>query len=284
MNHPMHSTAAPGPAGNPGGKRMKRTGGHWRRWAFLGCLLVFLISGGLLLRDQLRAAREREANAALAQQVRQAEEQLSEQEETTAPETEEDAGPLPQYQALAEQNADFYGWVRIQGTQLDYPVMYTPDRPEYYLRRAFDGSYAISGTPFLEENCFPGCGNTILYGHNMKDGSMFASVLSYADQAFWEEHPVIQFDTLEEEGSYEVLAAFYAQASTRRTQGTFPYYEYCDLREQERFEEYLSLVEESALYDTGVTAQYGDELLTLSTCSYHVTNGRFVVVARRIES
>ena len=133
MNHPMHSTAAPGPAGNPGGKRMKRTGGHWRRWAFLGCLLVFLISGGLLLRDQLRAAKEREANAALAQQVRQAEEQLSEQEETTAPETEEDAGPLPQYQALAEQNADFYGWVRIQGTQLDYPVMYTPDRPEYYL-------------------------------------------------------------------------------------------------------------------------------------------------------
>ena len=162
--------------------------------------------------------------------------------------------------------------------------MYTPDRPEYYLRRAFDGSYAISGTPFLEENCFPGCGNTILYGHNMKDGSMFASVLSYADQAFWEEHPVIQFDTLEEEGSYEVLAAFYAQASTQRTQGTFPYYEYCDLREQERFEEYLSLVEESALYDTGVPAQYGDELLTLSTCSYHVTNGRFVVVARRIES
>ena len=118
----------------------------------------------------------------------------------------------------------------------------------------------------------------------MKDGSMFASVLSYADQAFWEEHPVIQFDTLEEEGSYEVLAAFYAQASTQRTQGTFPYYEYCDLREQERFEEYLSLVEESALYDTGVPAQYGDELLTLSTCSYHVTNGRFVVVARRIES
>ena len=69
----------------------------------------------LLLRDQLRAAKEREANAALAQQVRQAEERLSEQEETTAPETEEDAGPLPQYQALAEQNADFYGWVRIRG-------------------------------------------------------------------------------------------------------------------------------------------------------------------------
>ena len=280
----MHSTAAPGPAGNPGGKRMKRTGGHWRRWAFLGCLLVFLISGGLLLRDQLRAAKEREANAALAQQVRQAEEQLSKQEETTAPETEEDAGPLPQYQALAEQNADFYGWVRIQGTQLDYPVMYTPDRPEYYLRRDFYGEYAVSGSIFAGEGWTPGGAHTILYGHNMDDGSMFAALLDYQEEDFAREHSTVRFDTLEEEGSYEVLAAFYAQASTRRTRGTFPYYEYCDLREQERFEEYLSLVEESALYDTGVTAQYGDELLTLSTCSYHVTNGRFVVVARRIES
>lgn len=266
----------------PCGRRAaKPAGGRWRRWAFLGCLLVFLVSGGLLLHDQVRAAREREANAALVQQVRQAEEQLTTQQEEPEASPPPSDGPLPQYQALAEQNPDFFGWIRIEGTQLDYPVMYTPDRPEYYLRRAFDGSYAISGTPFLEENCFEGCGNLILYGHNMKDGSMFRTLLSYADQAFWKEHPTVQFDTLERQGTYEVLAAFYAQASSKSTEGTFPYYEYYDLGDWERFEEYLSLVKGAALYDTGVRAEYGDELLTLSTCSYHVTNGRFVVVARR---
>ena len=266
-----------------GRRQQKRS---WRWYAFAACLAVFVVSGALLARDQLRSVREKEANAALAQQVRQAEEQLAlqspepEEEESAA---EEESGPLPQYQALYQENADFAAWLRIEGTAVDYPVMYTPDRPEYYLRRAFDGSYAISGSLFLDEACFPGSGNALVYGHNMDDGSMFAALPSYAQEDFWREHPVIQFDTLNETGTYEVIAAFYAQVSAREGVGTFPYYEYCDLREQARFEEYVSLVEEAALYDTGVSAQYGDELLTLSTCSYHVNNGRFVVVARRVE-
>ena len=270
----------PGPPGGRTGRRQRSRPGAWRRWAFLGCLALFLVSGGLWLRDQIRSSLEQQANAALAHQVHQAEEALAAQPEQ---ELQERDGPLPQYQALAEENGDFAGWVRIEGTQLDYPVMYTPDRPEYYLRRAFDGGYAISGTPFLEEACFPGCGNAVVYGHNMKDGSMFAALLSYADRAFWAEHPVVRFDTLAETGAFEILAAFYAQASTASSPSAFPYYEYTDLRDPDRFQEYLSQVEEAALYDTGVTAQYGDRLLTLSTCSYHVSNGRFVVVARQAE-
>lgn len=186
------------------------------------------------------------------------------------------------YICLKEQNEDFYGWISIEGTRVDYPVMYTPEDPEYYLRRGFDGSRAESGVPFLSADCFDGCGNYLIYGHNMDNGTMFADILSYAKKDFWKKHPVIQFDTLDGEGKCEVMAAFYAQANGVE-QDVFPYYQYTDLTSEKVFDEYLQQISGVALYDTGVTAEYGDVLITLSTCSYHAENGRFVVVAREME-
>ena len=279
----MEHTNKSQPGESRQGRRQQKR--NWRWYAFAACLAVFVVSGALLARDQLRSVREKEANAALAQQVRQAEEQLAlqspepEEEESAA---EEESGPLPQYQALYQENADFAAWLRIEGTAVDYPVMYTPDRPEYYLRRAFDGSYAISGSLFLDEACFPGSGNALVYGHNMDDGSMFAALLGYRDLSFWQEHRYIQFDTLTQEGRYEVLAAFYVDVALIDGGVEFPYYTYTDLRDPAVFNDYLSHVEALALYDTGVAAEPGDDLLTLSTCSYHVDDGRFVVVAKRV--
>ena len=237
---------------------------HRRSGLFLGLLAVFLLSGGLLLRNWLRAEQEREAHAALARQVHAVEAELASQGGGALPTVD---GVLPQYQDLWERNEDLAGWVSIPGTAIDYPVMHTAQDEESYLRRAFDGSGSDSGTPFLAADCFAGCGNYIVYGHNMKDGSMFADLLSYADPAFWEQHPAIRFDTLDEAGTYEVLAAFYADVA---------------LRDAETFAAYLELVEGAALYDTGVTAEPGDQLLTLSTCSYRTSDERFVVAARRM--
>ena len=188
---------------------------------------------------------------------------------------------LPGYAALYEENPDLFGWVQIEDTKLNYPVMYTPDDPEYYLRRAFDGSEAVSGVPFLDGDCPENGGNYLIYGHNMSAGTMFAALLSYAKPEFFEEHPVIRFDTLFERGEYEVMAAFYSKAYGSEEQDVFRYYQYTDLSSPERFGEYVAQVEAAALYDTGVTAEYGDQFLTLSTCSYHTDNGRFVVVARK---
>lgn len=185
------------------------------------------------------------------------------------------------YAALKEQNPDFFGWISIEDTKLNYPVMHTPDNPEHYLRRDFDGDTSQSGVPFLEASCFEGCGNYLVYGHNMKNGAMFASLLSYADREYWEQHPIIRFDTLSGSGEYEVLAAFYSQVYEQAASGVFRYYNYTDLSEPAVFEEYMKQVQASALYDTGISAAYEDELLTLSTCSYHTKNGRFVVVARK---
>ena len=188
---------------------------------------------------------------------------------------------LPGYAALYAENPDLFGWVQIDGTKLDYPVMHTPDDPEFYLQRAFDRSASGSGVPFLDGSCTEGGGNYLIYGHNMRSGTMFATLLSYAQPDFYEAHPVIRFDTLFEEGTYEIMAAFYSNVYDSNDQNVFRYYQYTDLRNPDRFQEYVSQAAAAALYDTGVTAQYGDQLLTLTTCSYHTDNGRFVVVARR---
>lgn len=258
----------------------RKKGRSWYHALFAGCLAVFLLSGGLLLHSRLRSGWEREAHTALAQQVHDVERQII-RDGGGAVVTED--GVLPQYQALWEQNQDLAGWIAIEDTVIDYPVMHTARDESYYLRRAFDGSDSVSGTPFLAADCFDGCGNYVVYGHNMKDGSMFSALLSYGDQAFWEQHPRIRFDTLTETGTYEVLAAFYTDVNADGTGETFPYYAYTDLRDEDTFEEYLDLVRSAALYETGAAAEPGDQLLTLSTCSYHTSDGRFVVVARRMD-
>lgn len=203
------------------------------------------------------------------------------QGESAAGESAEGPEMLPGYVALYAENPDLFGWVQIPDTELSYPVMYTPDDPEYYLRRAFDGSASVSGVPFLDGDCPEDGGNYLIYGHHMSGGTMFALLPSYAKEDFYEEHPVIRFDTLFERGEYEVMAAFYSKAYGTDEQDVFRYYQYTDLRSPERFQEYVAQVKAVALYDTGVTAEYGDRLLTLSTCSYHTDNGRFVVVARK---
>ena len=266
---------------------MKRKTGRARPRlrAFVGacCLLLVCVSAYQIVSQLVREKRDAEAFQALIDQI-----------ESTAPAVTPDpaapaGGAAPEseppgfhrYDALYAQNQDLFGWVCIDGTALNYPVMHTPDDPEHYLRRAFDGTYSASGVPFLDGACDAGCGNYIVYGHHMKNGSMFATLSDYADEAFWREHPTIHFDTLEKAGEYEVLAAFYAEAYRADETDAFRYYNYTDLTDEAVFDDYLRRVRAAALYDTGVTAEYGDPLLTLSTCSYHTTDGRFVVVARQ---
>lgn len=189
---------------------------------------------------------------------------------------------LAEYEVLYKRNHHLFGWLDIPGTTVNYPVMHVPNQPEYYLHRAFDGSYSYSGVPFLAGECFIGCGNYIVYGHHMKNGTMFAGMLSYTEEAFWREHPTIRFDTLYASESYEVIAVFYGKVYPADEPDVFRYYAYADLTDPEVFAAYIEQVKAAALYDTGISAEYGDQLLTLSTCSYHTADGRFIVVARRI--
>ncbi len=264
-------------------KRETRSGGLRLR-ALLGacCLLLVCVSAYQIVSQLVREKRDAEAFQALIDQLGQDEPAAV----TPGPALPAaSAAPEPEgfhrYDVLYEQNHDLFGWVRIDETALNYPVMHTPDDPEHYLRRAFDGTYSASGVPFLDGECYEGCGNYIVYGHHMKNGSMFATLSDYADEAFWRAHPTVHFDTVAQPGEYQVLAAFYAKAHTVDETDVFRYYNYTDLTDEAVFDDYLRHVRAAALYDTGVTAEYGDQLLTLSTCSYHTADGRFVVVARQ---
>ena len=187
---------------------------------------------------------------------------------------------LSRFTELYAQNSDLGGWVKIDDTDLDYPVMFTPDEPERYIHLAFSKKKSMSGVPFIGEGCtiWPRSDNIVLYGHHMKNGSMFATIVKYQDKDFWREHPIIHFSTLYDEGDYEVFAAL---ATDLREAKTLRCYTFLNAKDEADFQDFLDGIRGAALYDTGVAVNYGDDLLTLSTCAYHTNDGRFVILAKR---
>ena len=202
--------------------------------------------------------------------------------ETTVP-VETEPVILPELAEIYADNPDLVGWITIEGTVLDYPVMHTPEDGEKYLYKNINGKFDVNGLPFIEDGCSmdPESDNIIIYGHNMNSGKMFASLMKYAKKDYWEEHPTIRFSTLYEEREYKIIAAFYDRVYYKY-EDCFKFYQFIDAKDEAHFEEAVSYFKENAEYDTGVTAEYGDRLITLVTCAYHVKNGRFVVVAREV--
>ena len=190
---------------------------------------------------------------------------------------------LDEYKALFNKNKSLIGWIEIADTIIDYPVMQTKDN-EYYLKHDFNQKNDANGCIFLDCNCdvILGNDNWILYGHHMKNGKMFSSLIKYADMDYYEKHKYIRFDTIYEKGTYEVMYAFRSRIYNTN-EITFKYYQFIDANSSEEFDSYMEEMEKMSLIDTGVSATYGDKLLTLSTCDYQEENGRFVVVAKRID-
>lgn len=204
--------------------------------------------------------------------------------EDNSQKNETEKGPRRNYGFLKEKNPDFAGWIQIPDTKLDYPVMHTPKDMQYYIRRDFYGKDSVSGTPFIGDFCNTDSMSMIVYGHNMKNGTMFGELDLYEKQKYRDEHPMLQFDTLEESREYEIFAAFRTKLDTAKGAGDgFHYYEYVGDLTRERFEEFMNYLKGYSYYDTGSWPEYGDQLMILSTCSYHTEEGRFVVVARRVK-
>lgn len=194
---------------------------------------------------------------------------------------------------LYAENSDLIGWIQIEGTKIDYPVMQTPDDPEYYLHRDFNREYSASGTPFLDaasvvlskDNAVTW--NWLIYGHNMKFGTMFHDLQEYDSQEFWENHRTFSFDVydpstgLTDNGEYEIFAASRSRIREDDSQA-FGYYQFAGYSDEDTFYEYVDGVKGESAYETGITPQFGEQLVTLSTCAYHTDEGRFYIVGRRI--
>lgn len=190
---------------------------------------------------------------------------------------------LPKYQALYEENHDLVGWIEIPGTMLNFPVMHTPNDPNYYLYHLFDGTSSLYGVPFLDGDCSmePRSTNLILHGHHMPDHTMFSDLLEYQNKNYFLSHPEICFDTLYEENRYAVIAAFQSIYDENDTSPDL-YYNFIEAKNQSDFDQFITLVKGQAFYDTGISASYGDELLTLITCWDYQGNGRMNIIAKKI--
>lgn len=189
---------------------------------------------------------------------------------------------LEEYQTLYNKNKKLIGWLKIDDTIIDYPVMQTANN-EYYLDHNFNQEYDKNGSLFLDKDCDVVHRNTnlIIYGHHMKSGKMFGNLNSYSNEDYGKKHSLIQFDTIYEKGTYEVMYVFRSRIYNE-DEVVFKYYQFLDAASEAEFNSNMQEMAALSLYDTGVTASYGDELLTLSTCDSSETDGRFVVVAKRV--
>ena len=244
------------------------------------CAALFLFSGFMLCRQYADEKQSAEAFDKIAALVQEETPPADEPQESETPPPEQSA--FEKYAAVYEQNSDFVGWISVEGTNIDYPVMQTIDNPNYYLKRSFEKQYSDYGVPYVQENCDLSLSdNCVIYGHHMNNGTMFADLWKYADENFYREHKTIRFDTLSGFGEYEIVAVFKTVAYSE--QG-FKYYHFVDAESAADFDDYIAKCKALAIYDTGVTAEYGDRLITLSTCEYSRQNGRMVVVAKKIVS
>lgn len=239
--------------------------------------ILLAVSSGFLIKHYIDSEKQSELYDNLIETI----EKTDTEKDTMT--YSQDKSFLSDYQDLYLQNNDMVGWIKIEDTKINYPVMQSKDNPNFYLKHGFDKAYTDYGCPYVQENCdvdIPS-DNLIIYGHNMKDSSMFSGLMKYTNKSFWETHKTFRFDTLTEKCNYEVVAVFKTVVYTDSPE-SFKYYQFVNADTEDEFNAYITKCKELALYDTGVTAEYGDKLITLSTCEYSRNNGRMVVVAKKI--
>lgn len=254
------------------------------------CIAVFLCSALYVLPSIIENFSEDSKNDDLANIKNSA--TTAPTEAPTEPATDEPTEPvpaepteptiLPEYQELYEMNNDLVGWIKIPETNVDYPVMQSPDNPNYYLDRNFYKEKSRLGAIYVREACdvFKPSDNVVIYGHYISNGkSMFAHLHKFSKKSFWKDHQTFTFDTLYEHHTYQIISVF--KTSANAGQG-YPYHRFNDAKNAEEFDEFIKSIKKIDFYETGISAEYGDKLVTLSTCEYTLDNGRLVVVAKRI--
>lgn len=258
-------------ASNFNGKHYKEVKVNIKRMIFI---VLFFITLFLILLYFISDNIDKKENDDVLDKVKIDETQISEQKSKR----------MLQLEELKKQNQDIVAWIEIEGTNINYPVLQTTDN-EFYMTHNYKKEYSKLGSLFLDKDYnweLPST-NLLIYGHNNKNESMLQNIINYKDESYYKEHPNIKFTTLTEDSEYEIIAAFYSRVYYKSEKNVFRYYYFINANNQEEFDNYINESKKASVYDTGKTAKYGDQLLTLSTCSYHTENGRFVVVARKIK-
>ena len=185
------------------------------------------------------------------------------------------------YTVVCDNNDDYVGWITVPDTRIDYPVVLNTEDPEYYLHRNFYKQDSYAGTPFcyFHTDIERPSDNIMIYGHNMKSGTMFHDLHKFKEKSFYETHKTFNFNSIYEDGTYEIIAVLLTDANA----GNYEKYTVLDFSET-TYTEFINYLKENSLYETeGIkNAKYGDKLVSLCTCAYHTDNGRIVLIGRKI--
>lgn len=187
---------------------------------------------------------------------------------------------------LKQENQDVVGWIQIDNTIINYPLLQSTDKEkDYYLTHNYKHEKTKYGSIYLykDSNITDINSNVIIYGHNMKDEQMFNTLLKYETKDFYNEHKTIKIATEQAESEYEIVSVFKSRVFYQDEENVFRYYNYNNFESPETYNTYINNCKKIHLYDTGVTATYGEQLITLITCEYSEENGRMVVVAKKID-
>lgn len=201
--------------------------------------------------------------------------QFMKEESTRSVESEENKEPekperIVKLEELHSQNEDICAWIEISDTNINYPVLHTNNN-NFYLNHDYEKKYSARGSIFLDKDVdlnLPST-NFLMYGHRNKNGTMFEQLLKFKDEEFYQNHKSIKFTTLTEDTEYEILAVFYSKLYYKSDRNVFRYYYFIQADTEEEYNEYVKKAKKASIYDTGVNASYGEQLITLSTCSYH---------------
>lgn len=196
--------------------------------------------------------------------------------------TEGKSENMQKLEKIKNKNKEVIGWIQIKDTTINYPLLQTMNN-EYYLTHNYQNEKSKYGSIFLKAECdlLDNNSNLIIYGHNTDDKQMFYPLLHYTDKSYYENHKTIQITTEQNENNYSIIAVFRSRVFYEDEKNVFKYYNYTNFKDEKEYNEFIQNCKDIQFYDTGVSAQYGEQLITLVTCEYSQKNGRLVVVAKK---
>lgn len=232
---------------------------------------VLAVSVVMIYREHSARQNDIEIFNNIAQIVSTAQSEQTEPDDTSVPTEKKHID----YMNLLAINSDCFGWINIPDTAVNYPVMHTPKNPQKYLRKNIYGEYSVSGVPFMDGRCDIDSDNITVYGHNMRNGTMFSSLKDYLNKDFLYAHPRIRLENASGVHNYDVVAAVTVDK-------TDEWYNFISAASAAQYEKSVELILKKAKVKTETVPEYGDRLITLSTCYGSSKSGRLLIIAKEV--